>query len=249
MDTSKFIAGGLAGITEVIATHPIDYMKTKAQEYKQTGKSFNNFYKEIGKKGIRSYYSGIIPRLFGIIPMRLTFWGVQDNTKSFLENNNINTKYNFLLIAILGGTAQTFIDNQIEILKIGQMTNLPKKEIINSLVRFRGFNSSLVRNIGFTSCLSYYCFNKIGENDSVYDKLKYSAYGGVLGSILTQPIDYVKTQKQRCNDERPMMRILIETCKENPIKLYTGGLYRAGLSLFTMSIGFTSYDFFKKLLE
>lgn len=249
MDNNKFIAGGLAGIVEVITTHPIDYMKIKAQEYKQIGKSYNNFYKDIGRNGIRSYYSGIIPRLCGIIPMRLTFWGVQDNTKLLLEKNNINTPYNFLLIAISGGFFQTIIDNQIELLKIGQMTNISKLNLTNSLLRFRGFNTSLVRNIGFTSCLSYYCFNKNMEDNTIYDKIIYSATGGVLGSILTQPIDYVKTQKQRCNDERPMFRILAQTYKENPMKLYTGGMYRAGLSIFTMSIGFTSYDFFRNLLE
>jgi len=249
MDTNKFIAGGLSGITEVLMTHPIDYMKTKSQEYKQTGKSFNNFYKEIAPYGIRSYYSGLIPRILGIIPMRLTFWGIQDNTKTLLENKHINSKYNFVLIAITGGTTQTLIDNQIEIIKIGQMTNSPKTEIMKSLLKFRGFNTSLVRNIGFTSCLSYFCFTKIEDNDTIYNKLKYAAYGGALGSIITQPFDYVKTQKQRCNDERPMMKILIETYKESPKKLYTGGLYRMGLSLLTMSIGFTSYDSFKKILE
>lgn len=247
MDNNKFIAGGLSGIVEVIITHPIDFLKIKSQEYKQLNKPFNNFYKDINKNGFRGYYSGIIPRLCGIIPMRLTFWGVQDNTKLLLDQNKINTKYNFLIIAFTGGFFQTIIDNQIEILKIGQMTNISKLQLINSLIRFKGFNTSLTRNIGFTSCVSYYCFNN-KDNTSQYEKILNSAFGGVLGSIITQPIDYVKTQKQRCNDDRSMIRILIETYKKNPLALYTGGFYRAGLSIFTMSIGFTSYDFFKNLL-
>lgn len=247
MDNNKFIAGAFSGIIEVFLTHPLDFIKTKSQEFNQKNKSrkFNYYLK---KSGIKNYYSGIFPRLCGVVPMRLTFWGVQDNTKLLLEKNKIKTKYNYLFIAFVGGTAQTLIDNQIEIIKIGSMTNSSKENIFKSLISFRGFNSTLIRNVGFASILSYFCFNKIKENDDFFTKFKYSALGGFLGSIITQPLDYVKTQKQRCNDERATFNILKDTIKVSPIKLYSGGIYRCILSVFTMGIGFTSYEIIKKLL-
>ena len=33
VDNKKYISGGLSGIIEVICTHPLDYIKTKKQEY------------------------------------------------------------------------------------------------------------------------------------------------------------------------------------------------------------------------
>lgn len=247
MDNSKFAAGAFSGIVEVFLTHPLDFIKIKSQEFSQKNKS-NKFCSYIKKASIKNFYSGIFPRLCGVIPMRLIFWGVQDNVKSLLAKNNINTNYNYLIIAFAGGTAQTLIDNQIEVIKIGTMTNSPKKEIFKSLISFRGFSSTLLRNIGFTSILSYFCFNKINDSDDNFTKFKYSALGGLIGSIITQPIDYVKTQKQRCNEERAIITILRDVIKVNPLKLYSGGLYRSILSLFTMGIGFTSYEVIKKIL-
>ena len=248
MESNKFIAGALSGIIEVVLTHPIDFLKIKSQEFSQKKTSKKNFYDFIKKQKLKNYYSGIIPRISGIVPMRLTFWGVQDNTKIFLEKKHLNYNFNFLIIATVGASAQTIIDNQIEILKISQITNLSRKETIKSLLKFRGFNSCLLRNIMFTSSLSYCCFNKIKEEDTMYEKFKYSALGGAIGSLLSQPIDYVKTQQQRCNDNRNIRQILKEVYYSNPYKLYAGGLYRSILSIFTMGIGFTTYDFLKNVI-
>ena len=248
MDNKKFIAGGLSGIVEVSLTHPLDYMKIKSQEYKQLNKTKKNFFKEISPNGFRSFYSGYIPRVMGIIPMRLAFWGSQDATREFLLNNNINTHFNFLLIALSGGFAQSLVDNQAEIIKISQMTNMPRKQLWKTLIKFRGFNANLIRNIGFTTCISYFCFNDNFQHVSTVDKFKYAGIGAVIGGVLTQPFDYVKTQKQRENDPRGMMEIIKTTARKNPLQLYSGGLYRASLGFCNMGIGFVAFDFIKKFL-
>ena len=73
--------------------------------------------------------------------------------------------------------------------------------------------------------------------------------GGLLGSVLTQPIDYVKTQQQRSNDKRSILTILRETSKDNYKKLYIGGFYRALLSICSMGIGFIAYEYFTDIIE
>lgn len=77
MDRNKYIAGGLSGIVEVLITHPLDYIKIKKQEYIQNKIPINNFYKTIYNGNIWNFYTGIISRLIGIVPMRVVFWGVQ----------------------------------------------------------------------------------------------------------------------------------------------------------------------------
>ena len=246
MEYKKFMAGGLSGLVEISFTYPIDYTKVKRQEFKQTGKSLTNFYKNIAPNGIKSYYTGFFPRVAGIVPMRFVFWGSQDTTKQLLHNNNINTPFNFFIIGACGGFFQAIIDNQIEILKISKITNASRSEMFRSLMKFQGFNTTLVRNIGFNSCVSYLCFRNGSEEQSSWEKVRNGALGGLIGSILTQPIDYVKTQKHRSSDTRPMLTILKETIKENPKKLYTGGVFRAIYNFSTMGIGFVAYDFIKK---
>ena len=55
----------------VVFTHPIDYIKTKKQIYTQNKMSIG-FIKYISRN---SFYSGVIPRMTGVVPMRFVFWG------------------------------------------------------------------------------------------------------------------------------------------------------------------------------
>ena len=74
MDYKRYLAGGLSGIIEVITTHPIDYIKTKKQEYIQTNKEITpKFYKEITDGKFINSYRGVVPRILGVVPMRLIF--------------------------------------------------------------------------------------------------------------------------------------------------------------------------------
>ena len=247
IDKKKFIAGGLSGIVEISLTYPIDYIKVRRQEYLQKSLSMKNFYKDIAPNGFKSYYTGYLPRVIGIIPMRITFWGSHDTTKSFLEYHDINTPYNFLIIGMSGGFFQTVVDNQIEIVKFSKITNRPKNEMINALMKFQGFNASLIRNVCFNTCVSYLCFNNT-EDKSPFEKVLSGAFGGLIGSVLTQPLDYVKSFKHRTNDNRAVFKILKETAIENPRKLYAGGLFRCIANCSTMGIGFFTFDFIKKHL-
>lgn len=242
MDVNKFWAGGLSGIIEVLATHPIDYIKIKKQEYKQLGKNY-----DIKNIKIKNLYTGLFPRLIGVAPMRILFWGTQDSTKLLLENNNINTKYNFMIIGGTSAISQTIIDNQIELYKIARITGMSNQNLVNSLLKFQGFNSNLLRNFGFSTCVAYLCFNNQNLNSN-FEKFSYAAFGGLFGSILTQPIDYVKTQQQRSNDNRSIYKIIKSTIKDDYKKLYIGGFYRSLLSISSMGIGFVAYDFFIKKL-
>ena len=45
IDNKRYLAGGFSGIIEVVSTHPLDYVKTKKQEYAQRNISKGNFYK------------------------------------------------------------------------------------------------------------------------------------------------------------------------------------------------------------
>lgn len=250
----KYYAGAISGLIEVVLTHPLDFIKTKRQEYIQNNLSMKNFYRNISKGNILNLYSGINSRLLGIIPMRLSFWGVQGSVKDKLEINKINTKFNFLLIGTTGGAAQSIIDNQIEIVKINQMTG--KKISVKEMIKFKGLAPTLYRNIGFANCVAYSCFNLHHKSD--IEKFYYSACAGLIGSVITQPLDYVKTIKHRSGptflDGKDIKnlntsQILKQVYKDNPKNLFTGIVPRSSLSFLTMGIGFVAYDKLNELLK
>ena len=238
----RYIAGGLSGMVEVLLTHPLDYLKTKKQEYIQKGIS-NNFYENIIREKNFNLYKGVIPRMLGVIPMRLTFWGVQDATKHHLRRNDIIGVKAHVLTGIIGGSCQTVIDNPIEIIKIKIMSD--KKVNHKDLYRNYGFIPTLIRNVGFTACLAVFIGQKA---DSDFEKFGLSATGGAIGSILTQPLDYVKTKSQSTKQNLSVIKEIKIAIKENPRKLYVGGVNRMMVSFLSMGIGFVAYSKFYNLI-
>ena len=183
MDYKKYLSGGLSGIVEVTFTHPLDYIKTIKQQYTQ-----QNIPIQLIKSNYKNLYNGVIPRVIGIMPMRFIFWGVQDNSYSYYYNScNINKIKSGIFAGITGGICQTVIDNPIEILKVKMITN--QSFNFNDLIQNRGFNATLIRNIGFAICISSICFDKNEKTN--LEKFYYSSIAGIIGSISTQPIDYV----------------------------------------------------------
>jgi len=253
-DYNRYISGCISGIVEVITTHPLDYIKTKKQEFIQNKQGFlkhNNFYHHLLRTDGFNLYKGVVPRVCGIAPMRLVFWGVQDSANNyFTQYPKLSKLKKGLIVGTLGGCCQTIIDNPIEVLKINRMTGNKIDTSFSSLSKiiFRyGFKETLLRNIGFAICISTLCFQNKSENN-LYN-FSISACAGVLGSVLTQPIDYIKTKKQQLqntkilNKQYPSQSLMsILRNIDNPRQLYVGGFNRALLSFFSMGIGYVTYS-------
>ena len=236
MDHKKYIAGGISGLIEILVTHPIDYIKTIKQQYSQNNKQLNiiNFI-----KNNNNLYKGIKPRICGVIPLRCIFWGVQDTTNTLIKDKKFSKLTNGLIIGINTGFFHTFIDNPIEILKIQNMNN-KQISIINIIKNNYGYFPTLYRNIGFSICMGTIVLqNK--TNDNCYNFIL-SASAGLIGSIITQPFDFIKTKLQREKNNINTFKLLKYYLKTNPYSLYTGLSNRCILNVIAMSIGFVVYD-------
>jgi hypothetical protein len=224
----SYLAGALSGLIEVSCTHPIDYIKTK----KQQNISIRDILRETPFK---QYYSGYVPRLLGIIPVRLTFWGTQQSIETILKNKNVCSWYKFMYIGTGAACAQTIVDTPIEVLKIAYMNQAKGSSSL-----LKGFYPTLYRNILFTNCVAL--ANQQNKTRTVQTKLTafvYAGMGGFIGSVMSQPLDYVKTQKQL---PQPDPRTMMEMLKKESIQtLFRGGGFRALLGMSTMSIGYCAY--------
>ena len=91
----------------------------------------------------------------------------------------------------------------------------------------KGFLLTLLRNMGFTIVLT----SCIHNND---DSMIRGAIGGFMGSILTHPLDSLKTWYQAGNKNYPI--------QWNINDYYKGWYFRAGISLISMNIGWIVYN-------
>lgn len=179
----NFKSALFASICEIVIVHPIDVFKIHYQQ------NSNFKFKTFMNYNFNTKYRGFISRSMGILPMRTTFWVSQD-----LANKNIslnNSILNYITKSTFVSFAQTLIDCPIENMKIGKINN--KKIKFNFKFFYKGFSPNLIRNNIFA--FNVIGFNKLGDE---YDCNKFisGSIGGLLGSIISQPFDYIKTLRQ-----------------------------------------------------
>lgn len=170
MDNINIKASIYSGLSEVILTHPIDYLKT----IKQSRKSNKLFWK--------NPYCGVSSRFVGLIPTRIVFW----NILGYCQNKNLNPIKTGIIVA----SSQTLLDYPFEQIKIQRMINQTsvRKAFVGPTI-IPGFSATLSRNIGFAIILNY----AISLNDK---SPIYSGIGGFLGALVTHPLDTLKTHFQ-----------------------------------------------------
>lgn len=235
----KYIYGGISGFCEVCVSHPIDFYKTKIQELNLQKKSlsnnsnFNNFiYNNINNNGIKSIYSGFVPRITGTIPMRTIFWGTQYHINSVCDDYNISSYNKYIITGMGSGLAQSIIDTPIEVMKIKQMTGSNK---INIYKLYDGFFFTSSRNMIFST--SVFIGNELSKK---YDKLTNFIITGIsafTACIITQPLDFFKTEVQRYKLKNTNINYMYYLNKDNYKLLFSGTIPRASMGFINMGIG------------
>lgn len=241
------ISGSLSGLIEVSVTHPLDRIKTKMQEntLKHENISFKSTIKNIYLYD--NFYKGFLPRIIGIIPMRLVYWGTLSTMNKLVQYNNDIIKY--IVPGLVAGTIQSLIDNPIEVIKIKLMTSNVTSSHTTSGHKFftyqsyKGFGACLMRNIIFAIPVGI----TTRSHDYFNNPFLSGAIGGTVGSILSHPFDVLKTEKQRCgNQYDKYIDVVKDIYKYNPAKFWSGISMRTSLSCINMGIGFFAFDYINK---
>lgn len=163
------------------------------------------------KQIIKNPLLGIKPKIIGIIPMRMTFWLGLDYCNSM--------NYNLLKTILFIGTSQTLIDYPLEQIKMNQIFNSTPKNYLGAILPHYG------RNLLFVS--SFLHFKQKFDNPFIG-----GALGGVVGSIISQPLDCLKTHYQSGKPNYPIWKL----------KDYFKGLIpRASICLISMGVGYSVY--------
>jgi len=212
---NKIKSSIISSTIEVFATHPLDYAKTLLQ---------NNTKNFTLQDYLKNPYKGVTSKLIGTVPMRILFW----NSIIYCKEKNINP----ILAGIYTGSIKSILDYPIEQIKIQKMIhNQSALNAFNQKNLTKGFLLTLLRNMGFTIVLTSCIYN----ND---DSMIRGAIGGFMGSILTHPLDSLKTWYQAGNKNYPIQWKLNN--------YYKAWYFRAGISLISMNIGWIVYNKFIK---
>lgn len=207
---NKFMYGAISGIVEVTLTHPIDVIKTSVQ-YGQPVLKYN-------------LYKGYIPRVVGIIPVRSVFWGSQSVISNVVPDNN----YKYILSGTVSGALQTTVDTPVEVLKVNYIT---KSKTISL---YQGVIPNLLRNCVYGAVITNFVTCK--QTDNPLEYFIRGSTAGVLCSVVTQPLDCIKTQQQAHNHN------LKTVCSNITLKqLFSGTVSGAILSFFTLGVGSTVF--------
>lgn len=237
MDYKHFVSGAVSGLFEVAITHPIDVMKTR----QQTGLGWPS-----RGEGFSTYYRGFIPRIAGVMPMRLVFWGVQGSVNARYKKN-AHWWERSIVIGGAVGASQTLIDCPIENRKTYLITR-EKAESVDVNRRFwwdkisyGGFMPNLYRNVSF--CVVFFGAHQLAKDRGASDveKLGVSMAGAGTACVVTQPLDCVKTYRQKARAGRNVSTVSI--MRELGIRnLWSGLVGRSLTSCVGMGVGFWVYD-------
>lgn len=206
-------ASAISSVAEVYITYPIDFIKT----IRQSNKSINLFY--------NNPYRGVTRRLVGDAPMRMAFL----NAMHYSHINN----YSNLKTALFVSSIETVLEYPIEQATIRKMIyNDPLKKCFNLRTLLPGFSSTFCRNFGFAYVVNLW----IAEDKNV---IVNGAIGGLLGSILTHPLDTLKTY-YHINNTYKLPNYTIK-------QWYAGLTHRSLKCLISISIGWGIFSFMKAI--
>jgi solute carrier family 25 (mitochondrial carnitine/acylcarnitine transporter), member 20/29 len=244
-DPHHFVAGHISGMMAIVASMPMDVVKTKAQIEPEP--LWRIARKTISHQGFRGLYTGMSSPLIGYGFVSAIWFGVNFNALSYLQPDEQDTKISFkngMIAGGLAGLAGTFVISPMERLKVYTQCNANMKGGMNALkdlvrsqgVRdglFRGFHVTAAREVSQVSVhfSSYYLINNLVRGHyydgrkPVWLPLVSGAVAGCLSWVFTMPLDIVKTKltAQKQNEGHGVRRVLSNLVREGGIRRLWAG--------------------------
>jgi len=214
----NFVAGAIAGISEILTFYPLDVVKTRMQL--STGKSeglVGSFRKIIAEEGVGRLYRGLVPPLLLEAPKRATkfaandFWG-----KTYLSLSG-ETKMTQQLSVVTGcsaGATESFVVVPFELVKIKLQdktsTFAGPMDVVRSIYRsegllgfYAGMESTFWRHFWWNGGYfgSIYQVKALlpkpkDKGQEMMNNLLSGTVGGCVGTIINTPFDVVKSRIQ-----------------------------------------------------
>ena len=191
----NFLYGSIAGISAVIASHPIDTIKCNIQERKPIQYNF------------KFLYRGLSAPLIGVGLEKSIVFGVFETTRKYTGSDVIS--------GALSGMSASFVVTPFDRIKILLQTNQGfSKNNLNFGYLFQGLSATFYRETpGFAIYFATYNYlkektiaNKLLQNKKPeLNPLESFGYGALAGStawVFIYPQDRIKTHVQALKDRK-----------------------------------------------
>ncbi|KAA8894119.1 mitochondrial carrier domain-containing protein [Sphaerosporella brunnea] len=221
-----FVAGAIAGISEILTMYPLDVVKTRVQlqDHTAVGNDRYNgmvdcFKKIIKQEGFSRLYRGISAPILMEAPKRATKFAANDEWGKIYRKAFGSTEQTQALSVLTGATAgatESFVVVPFELVKIrlqdkasagkyNGMIDVVRKIVANEgvLAMYNGLESTMWRHVTWNA--GY--FGVIHQVKSLLPKqetkqgkmlndLVAGSIGGTVGTMLNTPFDVVKSRIQ-----------------------------------------------------
>lgn len=221
-----FMAGAIAGVSEILVMYPLDVVKTRVQLQTGTGggaDSYNGmldcFRKIIRNEGFSRLYRGITAPILMEAPKRATKFAANDKWGKFYREmfgQQTMTQSLSVLTGASAGATESFVVVPFELVKIrlqdkasagkyNGMIDVVLKTVRNEgiLAMYNGLESTLWRHIlwnaGYFGCI-FQVRQLLPKADTkggqTFNDIIAGTVGGTVGTILNTPMDVVKSRIQ-----------------------------------------------------
>ena len=183
-------------------------VKTRYQRCRSAGQSATllGVARDAAKDGPLTLYRGFLPKIAGVVPMRVTFWGAQSAALRFFESNDRGLPQiaRTLAVGVFAGTAQSLVDAPMDYCKVRQMTSTDAKPsgvatIFRDVIsqgKIPGAVPTLARNVTFAMVFSTALHYGAADSDGSGTVFLRGAAAGAAASMASQPFDTWKTMSQ-----------------------------------------------------
>jgi len=199
MDFIKdFIAGGTFGLTSVIVGQPLDTIRTRSQARNARPLVVA---KELAKReGLRGFYRGSLPMLFGGTMFRSAQFGVHGNVLKVLEGQfgkrkRLNGWFDWQnsVAGLFGGMGRALIEAPFDFVKVRRQVDV--KWSIHEI--FNGSRLTIVRNSILFGCfVTYIDVSKVVFPNDELGSFWTGAICANLAWITVWPLDVAKSMAQ-----------------------------------------------------
>ncbi|QPG76964.1 Mitochondrial 2-oxodicarboxylate carrier 2 [Brettanomyces nanus] len=219
----QFMAGAMAGISEVLIMYPLDVVKTRMQlqvgigaqaEYKGV---IDCFSKMIKREGFGSLYRGIVPPILMEAPKRATKFAANDEWGKFYRKQFGTEKMTQSLSILTGATAgatESLVVVPFELIKIRLQDKNSKyknaRDVLKNTIKgegivslYNGLEATMWRqsiwNAGYFGVIfqvKSLLPKPTNQSEKTRNDLISGFVGGTVGTMLNTPFDVIKSRIQ-----------------------------------------------------
>ncbi|CAH1101493.1 unnamed protein product [Psylliodes chrysocephalus] len=263
----RWYFGGLAAASAVCVTHPLDLVKVHLQTHKGEPITLRQMFVTIVKnEGFLALYNGISASIFRQLTYSTTRFAIYDYAKVNIDMTNFTTK---MAVAAVGGAIGGWVGAPADLVNVRLQNDMriPKDQRRNYKHAFDGLyqvikTEGLPRLFTGSSTASMRAGVLTVGQIAVYDQSKFlllrsgmfqdnvvthlaaSFIAGIAVTIMTQPLDVLKTRLMNAKEGEfaGITQCVVYTSKEGPLAFYKGTIPAAVRNIPNTVITFIIYE-------